>query len=89
MQLFTLLRFLPGATQSAVIENTLSGPFGTNPQPSTWGGPVAVFDSSATDASCTLLNLQLVVNICLCGDWGSTSNCRPELYRATRGASVL
>ena len=78
--------FLPRAQFSSVIEASVTGPFGTRPQPGTWGAPCAVFDSRASGASCRLLNLQLIVNICLCGSWGGGGACRDNLHAATTDA---
>lgn len=47
--------------------NRVSGPFGSDPNPDSWGKPYAYFDISNTD--CPIQDQQLIINITLCGEW--------------------
>ncbi|OCH91522.1 glycoside hydrolase family 16 protein [Obba rivulosa] len=50
-----------------------------NPDPTTWGTPVAIFPNTACDMASHFFNQSLVIDTTLCGDWAgpaySTSGC--------------
>ena len=57
-------------TDSLVIENMDYGPFSPSPNISKWNvSPYGVFVSKTPNSKCPLYDLQMIINITLCGDW--------------------
>jgi hypothetical protein len=57
--------------------NSISGPFGSNPNPDSWGEPYAIFDMSKT--KCIIKDQQIIINITLCGNWAGQMNlCKTD-----------
>lgn len=53
----------------AVIDDTTKGPFGSDPDMTSWGQPYAVMDATSSGNRCIMQNLQLIINIAICGQW--------------------
>lgn len=62
-------------TDRTIINDTISGPFGSKPDPTKWNDvePYGVIDASANGQKCVLKDLQLIINIAICGEWPDPS----------------
>lgn len=63
-------------TDRALIDNKESGPFSSKPDLSLWPAPYGVFDATSTENRCILTDVQLIINIAVCGSWPE-QNFRP------------
>lgn len=75
--------------ESPLLQDTSRGPFGSSPDPSEWGAPYGRIDASAEGQRCVLQNLQLIINIAICGSWpnsvfpGGEAACQASAYNSS------
>ena len=67
-------------TDSSVINDTEFGPFSSSPLPSTWGEENRYGGFNTTH--CPLQNLQLILNITLCGGPFDGTDCTDKVKQA-------
>lgn len=71
--------FFPRGSIPADIQN------GTDPQPSTWGTPMASFAGKDLDFAARFRGLQIVINLSYCGDWAG----KPEIWGESAECAAL
>jgi len=69
-------------TDQNIINNSEYGPFSNTPDTSRWNEPYGIYDNSNQKSKCKIQNLQLIINITLCGAWAGSliQNCEKIIF---------